>query len=125
MTDAYGFVATAAGVYENEDCLVAALDSGADAYLTFQRHPVVGHSDDDGVYVEIDDQINAGYSIVVRCVLTPGSIRVSLSRPLKGFTTLSVSLSIPKYQFAEFQQMLIRIFAGHENLLDVKTRPKL
>jgi len=123
MTDAYGFVATAAGVYENEDCLVAALDFGSELYLMFQRHPVVGHSDDDGVYVEIDDQMNAGFSIVVRCVLTPRSIRVSLSRPLKGFITLSASLVLPASEFAEFQQMLIRIFVGHESLLDIETQP--
>ena len=123
MSDDHGFAATAAGVDENEDCLVATLDSGSDAYLMFQRHPEVGHPDDDGVYVDIDDQINAGFNIVERCVLNPDSIRVSLSRPLKGYATLNASLSLPTSEFADFQQMLNRIFAGHENLLVIETQP--
>ncbi len=122
MSDDHGFAATTAGVDENEGCLVATLDSGADAYLMFQRHPEVGHPDDDGVYVEIDDQINAGLNIVERCVLTPSSIRVSLSQPVKGFTTLNASLSLTPSDFADFQQMLNRIFAGHENLLTIETQ---
>lgn len=123
MSDDHGFAATAAGIDENEDCLVATLDSGADAYLMFQRHPEFGHPDDDGVYVEIDNQINAGFNIVERCVLTPTSIRVSLSQPIKGFTTLNASLSLSSSDFADFQQMLTRIFSGHEDLLAIEAQP--
>ena len=123
MSDGHGFAATAAGVDENEDCLVATLDTGAEAYLMFQRHPEVGHPDDDGIYVEIDDQINAGFNIVERCVLTPASIRVSLLRPVKGFTTLNTTMAMSASEFADFQQMLERIFAGHEDLLVIQTQP--
>ena len=52
MADQYAFVATEAGVEDNEDCLVATLDSGGDAYVMFQRHCDFGSADDGGVYVE-------------------------------------------------------------------------
>lgn len=70
MTNTYGFVAITASIDEHEDAIVATLDSGSTHYLMFQRHPEVGHPDDDGVYIEIDDQINAGFRIVESCVMT-------------------------------------------------------
>ena len=124
MIDAHGFAAVVVCIDDDDDCLVASLHSDSCAYLMFQRHPGIGHPDDDGVYVEIDDQINSGFNIVERCVLTPDSIRVSLSQPLKGFTTLNASfeLPLPTAQFAELQQMLNRIFAEHENRLVIEAR---
>ena len=72
----------------------------------------------------IIELINSGFNIVERCVLTPDSIRVSLSQPLKGYITLNASfeLPLPTAQFAELQQMLNRIFAEHENLLVIETQ---
>ena len=81
-----------------------------------QRHPEAGHPDDDGVYIEIDDQIHAAFSIVERCELTTNSIHVSLSRPLKGFTTLGASLALQASELAELQRILTRIFVKHESL---------
>lgn len=123
MSIRHDFIATAAGITEDKDALVATLDSGADAYLMFQRHPELGHDDDDGVYVEIDDQCNAGAGIVNRCVVSATGIAVTLSKPLKGCVELHATFDLPATELAEFTTMLRRIFAGFDDrfVMDAQT----
>ncbi len=109
MSNPHSFIATTAGVSEDEDALVATLDSGADAYLMFQRQPELGHDDDDGVYVEIDDQCNAGTDIVNRCVVSEIGIVVTLTKPLKGYVELNATFDLPKTELVAFIAMLRRI----------------
>jgi len=122
MSTSHNFIATAAGVDENEDCLVATLDSAADAYLMFQRHPEPGHDDDNGVYVEIDDQTNAGFNIVDRCVVTPTDILVNLTSALKGHAELRATFNMPLDELAAFTVMLHRIFIGFDDRLVMETQ---
>ena len=117
MSDPHSFIATTAGVSEDEDSLVATLDSGANAYLMFQRHPELGHDDDDGVYVEIDDQCNAGTDIVNRCEVSATGIVVTLAKPLKSYVELNATFDLPKTELVAFNAMLRRIFTGFDDRL--------
>ena len=123
MADQYAFVATEAGVEENEDCLVATLDSGDDAYVMFQRHCDFGSVDDGGVYVEIGDQINASYDCVERCSISDGRFSLTLTLPLLGFREICAELTLPDNQLQMFVAMVTRIFTGHESLLQIEPRP--
>ena len=123
MADQYAFVATEAGVEDNEDCLVATLDSGGDAYVMFQRHCDFGSADDGGVYVEIGDQINANYGCVESCSVSDSLFTLRLSSPLLGFHDIHAELTVPESQLQSFIAMLHRIFTGHESLLQIETGP--
>jgi len=123
MADQYAFVATEAGVEENEDCLVATLDSGDEAYVMFQRHCDFGSTDDGGVYVEIGDQINANYGCVESCSVSDTQFSLRLTSPLLGFNDICADLSVPESQLQSFLSMLHRIFTGHESLLQIEARP--
>lgn len=123
MADQYTFVATEADVEENEDCLVATLDSGDDAYVMFQRHCDFGSADDGGVYVEIGDQINANYGCVESCSVNDTQFSLRLTSPLLGFHDVCADLSVPDSQLRPFLAMLQRIFTGHESLVQIEPRP--
>ena len=122
MADQYAFVATEAGTEENEDCLVATLDSGDDSYVMFQRHCDFGSVDDGGVHVEIGDQINANYGSIESCSVSDTRLTLRLTSPLLGFHEIRADLSVPDAQLHAFIPMLRRIFTGHESLLQIDAR---
>ena len=122
MADQYTFAAIEVGVESNEDCLVATLDSGDDAYVMLQRHRDFGSVDDGGVYVEIGNQINANYGCVESCTISESLFSLRLTSPLLGFHNILAEMSIPKSQRDAFLYMLKRIFTGHESLLQIETR---
>ena len=119
MSKQLTFVATEAGVDENDDCLIATLDSGADKYIMFQRSPEFGSLDDDGVYVEVNSQIYAAYDSVGSCSATNAQFDLHLTSPLNGFTEIHATLSMPQEDLHEFLDMLRRIFTGRESLLKI------
>jgi len=59
------FTASEIGYYEEYEtisCGASNADSDEENhYINFQRASEIGSPDDDGVYFEIDDQINGGY----------------------------------------------------------------
>lgn len=122
MSDPHDFIATTADVTEDEDALVATLGSGADAYLMFQRYPELGHDDDDGVYVEINDQSNAGTDIVNRCVVSATGINVTLKKPLKDCLEIMATFDLPATDLVAFNAMLRRIFVGFDDRLVTDTQ---
>jgi hypothetical protein len=121
VADQYNFAAIEVGVESNEDCFVAALDSGNDAYVMLQRHRDFGSFDDGGVYVEIGDQINANYGCVDSCSVSNSQFVLRLTAPLLGCHEIRAELSIPDTQLQAFLYMLQRIFTGHESLLQIET----
>ena len=123
MTARYSFVATEAGVEENEDCLVATLDSGDDAYIMFQRHRNFGSADDEGIYVEIGDQINANCGCVESCSVTTDRFSLQLTSPLLDCNQICADLSLPETQLQTFLATLQRVFTGHEGLLKIEIGP--
>ena len=119
MSKQLTFIATEAGADENDDCLVAALDSGADEYIMFQRSPDFGSPDDDGIYVEINSQIHAAYDSVGSCSATDVALHLYLTSPLDGFTEIHATLSVSPEDLHKFHCMLRRIFTGNESLLKI------
>ena len=123
MADQYTLSAIEVGVESNEDCFVATLDSGDEAYVMLQRHRNFGSADDGGIYVEIGNQINANYGCVESCTVSGSQFSLRLTSPLLGVHKIVAEMSIPKSQRDAFLYMLQRIFTGHEALLQIETRP--
>jgi hypothetical protein len=120
MSNHLKFIATTASTDENEDCLIATLDSEAAQYIMLQCSPDFGSDDDVGIYVEINDQINSGYNVIKSCAVSGTNFHLSFNTQLCGYTRVDVVLAIPPNQRLEFTAMLHRIFTGHSDLLTIQ-----
>ncbi len=82
------FTATEIGYLEEEEyetlsCGASNADSSEPYhYINFQRAIEI-EKDDDGVYFEIDDQINGGYNIIEHCELRENQLIVRLKSEFK------------------------------------------
>ena len=67
------FKATEIGYIEELDTVSCGASNaeghGKYHYINFQRASQIGSSDDEGIYFEIDGQINGGYNIIKSCEL--------------------------------------------------------
>ena len=116
------FKATKIGYLEEQDYgTVSCGASNADStepyhYMNFQRSIEI-EDYDDGVYFEIDDQINGGYNIVEKCKLKEKRLIVKLASDFKEmpgeiivvhFDLLATDGLLP------INQGLKKVFIGHE-----------
>jgi hypothetical protein len=101
---------------------VGASDAGLQHYLLFQRTQPVGGDADWGLYVEVDDQVHAGYDKVAECELTAARLTVRL------VSSLGLGPEAPdgvEINFANcrpsraFVNALRAAFAGRETLLHI------
>ncbi len=96
---------------------------GAEHYLTFSRtNEDQSPEEDQGVYLEFDDQINGEYGCVQSCRLSRDRLSVDLSRQLGtlvGVEDFDVALAIDDASFKKLQDGLPRIFRGTKGLLTI------
>ena len=86
---------------------------GTVEYVCFQRHEVHGHEDEEGVYIEFNDQLHAGEDVVEKVILTKDTLSISLSAPLFQLahaTGFEVALDISDEEFSVLRQGLEFIF---------------
>ena len=112
MVDSYRFTGAIAATHEDADALVATLSSCDDEYVMFQRHPEFDTDDDDGVYIEIHDQLYSGYSLIEHCTLTPDGLIVALNTTLRSCSRIDATLDIRPAERDSFVEMLHRIFTN-------------
>jgi hypothetical protein len=118
----FRFVATEAGSEEECDFLLAQAACQGH-YLTFQRSLPVGGDEDWGIYVEFDDQSNAGYEKIARCFLSRRCLRVEFTEPIdwqKRYSEAVVELQLTEDEFQSLVGGLRRIFSQKEELLSVQ-----
>ncbi len=114
-------VATEAGCIEECETISCGASNakGTDAYhyINFQRASEYGGTDDNGVYFEIDDQINGGYNIVDLCELREDKLIITLSNCFDRMPNEIVEVSISslgKEDITLFKTGLEKIFFGYE-----------
>lgn len=117
------FIADEAGTVSEGEFVVAGVRSSTDGqYLSFQRSLPVGSEEDEGVHVELNDQINSGYDKVARCVISRTLLRVDLNAligPAGTCRGIEVQLQLESDTWATFVANLRRVFAGREELLSI------
>ncbi|REJ66346.1 MAG: hypothetical protein DWQ31_14855 [Planctomycetota bacterium] len=117
------FVATICGTEESEFGLVAGIATENSAtYLLFQRNQTAGNDEDDGIYVELNDQINSGYNQIENCTVCREYLKVTFIEPIdpqKKYDQVVASMSMPWEARERFVAVLKRIFVGFEGLLNV------
>jgi hypothetical protein len=78
------FNATEVGCVEDEGALVCGASNAKSEdpfhYITIQGYADPGDEDDDGIYFEIDDQINGDYNLLASCSISRGQLTVELLR---------------------------------------------
>jgi hypothetical protein len=120
--ESLNFIATEAGVDDDEYALVAGLGTDdPDLNVTFQRDPKDGPGDC-GVHFGFNDQINSAYECIRQCTLSRRKMHVELLRPIdpqKRILHVNIELQIPDDDFDTFASMLRRIFRQREHLLTI------
>lgn len=92
--ETYRFSASKVSFSEEDNVLTVGFASTeSDAYVLFQRDLNFGGPDDEGVYIELNDQINSGYSLVTKCVVAPNQLIVLLAQPLLQSQRIVVDLA--------------------------------
>jgi hypothetical protein len=115
----YCFSAAIVSVTEEGGVLTVGFASTDETeYLLLQRDLNCGGSDDLGVYVELNDQINSAYSLVKQCVIAPTELIVLLAQPLLNSTRIVLDLDAIGDD-NNFVSGLCKIF-GDLNLLAIR-----
>lgn len=116
------FRATEIGYYEEYDMVSCGASNAASNeeyhYINFQRPVKIGCSDDEGIYFEIDDQINGGYNIIQHCKIAPGVITIKLKDSfdtLPGKTITVEFASMNSDGLLPINEGLRKIFKGYED----------
>ncbi len=115
------FTADTATFDEIEETQVCglAMGDGADTTLMFLRAPDDG-LDDCGVYLEYNDEKNAGYDAISACRLRRDRVEVDLAGPLgglEGVEGFDVSLQVDDPTFQSFADGLAKVFKGEASAL--------
>jgi hypothetical protein len=113
------FTATEASTIEELETVISGVASREDTsgnreYLTFQRGVTLCDSEDWGVYLEYNDQLNSCYGCVAQCEVTKGSLNVNLSKPIESLanvTGFKVKLEINDSEYANLLKGLSHIFS--------------
>ena len=85
-----------------------------DTYLFFQRHSEVGHKDDDGVYVEYDNEQHCGFDVVESVSLSQQELTLKLKSALyqlPGVLVFKVDLQLSEQEVQCYGEVLKQIFA--------------
>jgi hypothetical protein len=88
----------------------------------FQRGYPFGDEEDDGVYVEVNDQCFSGYDAVSMCEVSASAMKVTLGRPLgsKGQVTgVEVRFAHGNAPPPQFIEHLRSIFTSRESQLRI------
>ncbi len=94
LPETYRFSASNVSFAEEDNVLTVGFASTeSDAYVLFQRDLNFGGPDDEGVYIELNDQVNSGYSLVTKCVVAPNQLIVMLAQPLLQSQRIVVDLA--------------------------------
>ncbi|MFZ6743673.1 hypothetical protein ACO0LC_10640 [Undibacterium sp. JH2W] len=113
------FSANEAAMDSEYETITTGVTNGED-YLLFQRHEIQGHEDDTGVYIEYQDQSQAGENIVASVTLNRNLLTIILAAPLyqrKEISSFEVSLNISKEQFLALKQGLELTFWDRQEQL--------
>jgi len=95
---------------------------GTVEYISFQRHEVHGHEDEEGVYVEFNDQLHGGEDVVEKVILTKDTLLISLSAPLfqlDDATGFEVALDITDEEFGVLSKGLEFVFWDNLERLEI------
>lgn len=116
------FIATEIGYYEEYNTVSCGASNAAGNeeyhYINFQRSVEIGCFDDQGIYFEIDDQINGGYNIIQHCKIEPEVLTIKLKDSfdkLPGKTITVEFSSMNSDRFLPINEGLRKIFKGHED----------
>lgn len=117
------FKATEIGYYEEYDT-VSCGASNADStdeyhYINFQRASKIGSADDEGIYFEIDDQIQGGYNLISEILIRDNSIKVLFNDGASDipFNEITVTFDSPASEGLEsIIDGLQKVFKGYEHL---------
>lgn len=112
------FTADEAGFEADEYALVCGV-AGGGHYLTFQRD-AEGSSEDWGIHLEYDDQINGDYDCIAACRIGAKSLSIDLVRQLgklASVTGFDVVLQLTPQRFAALHQGLRSVFRGRLQVL--------
>lgn len=111
------WTATKLSCEEHQNSLMCGLSGeNSQPYLILTR--LLEHTNDVedwGVHFEYDDQINAGYNIVGRCLLANTLLTIDFQKRLKTMPEvdgLDVELAIEKPSLETLRAVLSRIFHG-------------
>lgn len=121
------FEARDAAFIADSDALVCAIagpdTAGVEHYLTLQRGPEgEDPSDDWGVYLEFDDQINSGYGHIRRAAVDRATFSIDLTKPLGRLDDVvgfDVSLVCDDAAYGQIHAGLPRIFRGMPERLEL------
>jgi len=110
------FTAVTATFDEIAGTLVAGLaaGNGSQGYLVFQRYSP-GIIDDEGIYLEYNDQACSGYNIIAACRFSRESLEVDFSESLgklKNVTGIDVEFHIDDASYDQFSRGLEQVFRG-------------
>jgi len=121
--------ATDGGFIEDEDAIgfsFSVIDAeGDEHYLNLQRQPESHPAEeDDGIYIEFDDQSSGGYGYIGACRLSREMMSLDFSKPVTSslamLTGLDVNLSdIADDEYAALANGLPRAFRGFSELLSI------
>lgn len=116
------FRATEIGYYEEYDTISCGASNAVDNeeyhYINFQRPVKIGCSDDQGIYFEIDDQINGGYNTIQHCKIAPGVLTIKFKdsfEKLPGATITIEFSSMNSDGLLPINEGLRKVFIGYED----------
>jgi hypothetical protein len=87
--------------------------TGREHYLTLQASSVDHDTDDWGIYLELDDQINSGYNRVEKCRLRREQLSVDVRQPLGKLTDVDgfdIILALEQESYDDIQRGLLQVF---------------
>ena len=103
--------------------LVALRDHETNEYIMLQRTRPVGSQDDDGIYLEYNDQINSAYEIIETLKIDPKQVSVQLSNSIDEANEIDgfmIDLDIDIASHNELIKGLKKIFKGKEEALKIQ-----
>lgn len=84
-----------------------------DEYVFLQRLEEIGHKEDDGVYLEYNNQIHAGYDVIAAIELSLQQLKITLTSPLyqlPGVDTVIINVELSEQQLASYGELLVQLF---------------
>lgn len=116
------FIATEIGYYEEYNTVSCGASNAASNeeyhYINFQRSVEIGCADDQGIYFEIDDQINGGYNTIQHCKTEPGVLIIKLKDSFDKLPGKTITVEFASINFdglLPINEGLKKIFIGYED----------
>lgn len=93
-----------------------------DHYLFLQRHIEIGHKEDDGVYLEYNNELHCGFDVIDKAVFTETLFTIELKshlHQLPGVEQFLIELSLSNEEVGRYRESLKNIFKDKLVKLDV------